>query len=46
MKICSAGILRKMGYDLQMFYVPRVIRLCDNEEVITAIYSDSGMPYV
>ena len=38
--ICSASILREMGY------VPRVVRLRDNEEVITATYSDSGLPYV
>ena len=44
--ICSAGLLRDMGYGLQLLHVPRVVRLCDHEEVVTATYSDSGMPYV
>ena len=44
--ICSAGILRKMGYGLQLLRVPRVVRLCDGVEVIVAAYSESGMPYV
>ena len=35
-----------MGYGLQLLHVPRVVRLCGHEEVITATYSDSGMPYV
>ena len=40
--ICSAGLLRDTEYGLQLLHVPRVIRLCDHEEVITATYSDSG----
>ena len=28
-----------------MLHVSRVVRLCDHEEVITATYSDSGVPY-
>ena len=44
--ICSAGILRKMGYGLQLLRVSRVVRLCDGVEVIMAAYSESGMPYV
>ena len=42
----NAGILCEMGYGLQLLHVPRVVSLCDNEKVITATYSDSGMPYV
>ena len=42
--ISSLGILRDMGYGLQLLHVPRVVRWCDNEEVITATYSDSGVP--
>ena len=44
--ICSAGLLRDMGYGLQLLRVPRVVRLIDGEEVLTAKYSESGMPYV
>ena len=44
--ICFAGLLRDMGYGVQLLNVPRVVRLCDHEEVITATYSDSGVPYV
>ena len=44
--ICSAGILRKMGYELQLLRVPHVVRLSGGVEVIIAAYSESGMPYV
>ena len=44
--ICSAELLRDMRYGLQLLRVPRVIRLIDGEEVLTAKYSESGMPYV
>ena len=37
--ICSAGLLREMGYGLQLMRVPRIVRLCDGQEVITAAYS-------
>ena len=33
--ICSAGLLRDMGYNLQLLRVPRVVRLIDGEEVLT-----------
>ena len=35
-----------MGYRLQLLRVPRVMRLSDDEEVLTAVYLESGMPYV
>ena len=38
--------MREMGYGLQLLHVPRVVRLCDHEDGITATYSDSGIPYV
>ena len=44
--ICSAGLLRVMGYDLQLLHVPRVVRLIDGEEVLTVKYSESSMPYI
>ena len=28
-------VLREMGYGLQLLHVPRVVRLCDHEDVIT-----------
>ena len=31
---------------MQLLHDPRVARLCHNEEVITATYSDCGMPSV
>ena len=34
--ICSAGMLREMGYGLQLLRVPRVVRLVDGIEVLTA----------
>ena len=44
--ICSASILRKMGYGLQLLRVPRGVRLCDGVDVIIAACFESGMPYV
>ena len=44
--ICSAGVLREMGYGLQLLRVPRVVRLVDGMEVLTASYSENGMPFV
>ena len=44
--ICSAGLLRDMGYGLQLMRVPRIERLCDGQEVIRVAYSDNGMPYL
>ena len=44
--ICSAGLLRDMGYGLQLLRVPRVVRLIDGKEVLTAKYLESGMPYI
>ena len=44
--ICSAGILREMGYGLTLLRVPRIVRLHDEQEVLTATYADNGMPYV
>ena len=44
--ICSAGMLREMGYGLQLLRVPRVVRLVDSIEVLTASYSDNGMSFV
>ena len=44
--ICSAGMLREMGYGLQLLRVPRVVRLVDGMEVLTASYSENGMPFV
>ena len=31
---CLAGLLRDIGYGLQLLHVPRVVRLCDHKEVI------------
>jgi hypothetical protein len=44
--ICAAGILREMGYGLTLLRVPRIVRLHDEQEVLTATYADNGMPYV
>ena len=44
--ICSAGMLREMGYGLQLLRVPRVVRLVDGMEVLTASYIKNGMPFV
>ena len=41
--ICSAGLLREMGYGLQLMRVPRIVRLCDGQEVIRAAYSEEKM---
>ena len=41
--ICSAGLLRDKGYGLQLLRVPRVVRVIDGEEVLTAKCSESGM---
>ncbi len=35
-----------MGYGLSLLRVPRVVRLLDEEAVLTASYADNGMPYV
>ena len=32
--ICSACLLREMGYGLQLMRDPRIVRLCDGQEVI------------
>ena len=44
--VCSAGLLRDMGYGLQLRRVPRVVILCGGMEVLIAVYSKSSMPYV
>ena len=44
--ICSGGVLRDMGYGLFLMRIPRVVRLYDGAEVLTATYSENGMPYV
>ena len=44
--ICSAGLLREMGYGLQLMRVPRIVRLCDGQKLIRATYSENGMPYL
>ena len=44
--ICSAGLLRDMGYGLQLLRVFRVVRLCDGMEVPIVAYSENGMPFV
>ena len=43
---CSDGLLLEMGYGLQLMRVPRIVRLCDGQEVIRAAYSENGMPYL
>ena len=36
--ISSAGLLREKGYSLQRIIVPRIVRLSDGQEVISANY--------
>ena len=31
---------------VQLMRVPRIVRLCDGQEVIRAAYSENGMPYL
>ena len=40
--ICSAGMLREMGYGIQLL---GLVRLVDGMEVLTASYSENGMPF-
>ena len=42
--ICSAGLLREMGYGLQLIRVPRIMRLSYGQKVIIADYSENGKP--
>ena len=44
--IYSAGLLREMGYGLQLMRVLRIVRLCDGQEVIRADYLENGVPYL
>jgi hypothetical protein len=44
--ICSAGMLRAMGYGLTLLRVPKVVTLLDNKEVLVGQYAENGMPYV
>ena len=45
-KICSAILLREMGNGLQLMKVPRILRLCDGQELISADYSENVVPYL
>ena len=44
--ICSAGILRDMGYGLSLLRLPKIVSLVDNKEVLVGQYAENGMPYV
>ena len=40
------GLILGCAMMLQLLRVPRVVRLSNGEEVLTAAYSESGMPYM
>ena len=44
--ICSGGMLRTLGYGLQLLETPKIVRLDNAEVVLEARYSDNGMPFV
>ena len=44
--LCSGGMLRKMGYRLELLGVPRIVKLSDSSEVLSGSYSENGLPYV
>ena len=44
--ICSGGILRSMGYGLQLLEVPEVVRLSDREPILRGEYAENGIPFV
>jgi hypothetical protein len=44
--ICSGGILRSMGYGLQLLEVPEVVRLSDREPILRGEYAENGVPFV